>query len=80
MRIYLQFRQRDRAGDGVMAKLSVRAMTCDSASQLEELLRSLPAEVSIISIYGLSGRHVAWVKFPEPQTQQRKDKKGNMNV
>lgn len=62
-----------------MSQLPVRVLTCDSAIELEQYLRALPADASIISIYGLSGRHVAWVKFPEAQPQQRKEKKGNLN-
>jgi hypothetical protein len=54
----------------------IRAILSDDASAMEKELGSLPDGFQIIAIYGLNGRHVAWVKLPGPVSKIKTEKKG----
>ena len=43
--------------------MEYKVYTAAGASQLSDILNSLPPNAWIVSIYGIHGTHYAWVRF-----------------
>ena len=61
---------------------AIQALSASDLKALETELKSLPVGSSVLSIYGLNGRHVAWVEVPRPHVPVKnkkpiKEGKGN---
>lgn len=56
-----------------------RAISTDDISQLEKELALLPLGSQIISIYGMNGRHVAWIKEPLQESKTKTQNEGLKN-